>query len=367
MQNQIPLTDFVRNQAIFQDLSSEELEQVMQSLELKEYAPGDYIIHENEFSQDIYFIKKGEAEAIKRNATTDQEFVIGKLRQGDIFGEMAFIDGQPRSSSVRVVNSPASVYKFPVNWSNLHLAPLYDKIFEKTIQVGSRRLRKINQNYIQNLKHQIKEIEEQNHFGYFFIFMITIYNLYNLARVFLAIEIEKSRSLSLICFSLLLFLPTVLFVRYMHHSLSEFGLTLRGIKPTLKNTLLIAIGGLILGEAIYLLWTRNPSLVFTYFWHSLISLLHWKTFAILFYIFCLEFVIRGTIQTSLERFFYRRTKTKAVLLTALILWPANLYLGFTLSLIKFLIDLFLGFVFIKQRNLIGVTLLYFFIVMFTEI
>jgi hypothetical protein len=366
MQNQTDLTNFVRNQAIFQDLSPEELEQVLQALELKEYAPGDDIIHENEISQDIYFIKKGEVEVIKRNATTGQEFRIGRLRQGDIFGEMAFIDGRPRSSSVRVVNSPASVYKFPVNWSNPLLAPLYDKIFEKTIQVGSQRLREINQNYIQNLKQQIKEIEEQNHFGYFFIFMITIYNLYNLARVFLAFDIEESRFISLICFSLLLFLPTVLFVRYMHNSFSEFGLTLRGIKPTLKNTFLIAIGGLCLGGVIYSLWTRNPSLFFTYFGQSLLSFLHWKTLAILFYIFCLEFVIRGTIQTSLQRFFYKRQKTKAILLTALILWPANLYLGFALSLIKFLIDLFLGFIFIKQRNLIGVTLLHFFIVMFTK-
>ncbi len=364
MKNQADLVDFIKNQKIFENLSIEELELVKQTLQLEKYSPGDYIIKENDHSQDIYFIKNGEVEVVKLNPETGQKFVIGKLQPGDMLGEMAFIDGQPRSSSVRVISEPALVYKLPVNWSNSLLSVLYDKILEKIVQVDLQRLRVINQHYIQNLKQQISEIDDQNHFGYFFIFMVTIYNLNSLARVFLAFDIKQSHFISLICFSLLLFLPTAIFLRHMNYSFADFGMSFQGIRPVIKNTFFI-VSGFLLTAIIF-----SKGIETSFFFNSLsqvkMLLFHWNIFAIFFYIFCIEFTTRGAIQTSLQRFLYKGKKIGAVLLTALILWPVNLYLGFELSFAKFLIDLFLGALFIQQKNLFGVTLLHFLIVIFTR-
>lgn len=357
--------DFIRNQAIFKDLSSEELEVVAHFLQLQNYKVGEYIIRENELSQDIYFIKNGEAEVVKKNPATKQEFIIGKLQEGDLIGEIAFIDGQPRSSSIRVSNYPASVYKLPVDYSNSLLSPIYNKIFEKAAQVGLSHLRTVNREYIQNLKQQIQETEEQNQFGYFFIFIVTTYNLSMVAqRVLLDFDVFQEKNwISIISFSLLLLLPTAIFIRYMNYSFANFGVTLHGLIPTLKNTCFIACGGLLLAGTIY--YVIAPTLFFSYLSQISTSFFHWNTLVILFYAFSNEFAIRGVTQTSLQKFLFSQQKEKAILLTSLILWPTNLHWGFQISFIKFLVDLFLGALFVKQKNLIGVVLIHFLIAMLT--
>lgn len=357
--------DFIKHHSVFTDLSHAELELVARSLDWKEYAPGEYVIHEHDESKDIYFIEKGEAEVLKINPKTQQEFAISRLQEGDMIGEMAFIDGQPRSSSIRIINRPASIYKLPVDGSHPELAHIYDKIFGKATQLSLSRLRATNQNFIQNFKEQIREVDEHNHFGYFFIFFITLFNLTSIAeRFLLAFDVTESQWLSMLIYSVILLIPTIAFLRYTKYPLADFGITFQGAGPALKEACMLALAGTLVGGATYYLFDR--SLFYENVTYAYRSFFTWHIAVDLLYCFATEIAIRGAIQSSLQKFLYARNKAQAIWLIALFLWPSDLYMGFQISFIDFLINLFLGAVFLRQRNVAGVIFLRFVIIILTQ-
>ena len=65
----------------------------------KSFADGEYIFREGESAAYAYVIKSGTVEITKHS--TDGEQVLAKLAAPTIFGEMALIDGNPRSAGAR--------------------------------------------------------------------------------------------------------------------------------------------------------------------------------------------------------------------------------------------------------------------------
>lgn len=64
---------------------------------IKFLAPGETLIKEGDKADFVYFVKKGQLVAYK----ADQE--LGKIEFGEFVGEMAYIDGKPRSASVKAI------------------------------------------------------------------------------------------------------------------------------------------------------------------------------------------------------------------------------------------------------------------------
>ncbi|OGQ59129.1 MAG: hypothetical protein A3J24_09225, partial [Deltaproteobacteria bacterium RIFCSPLOWO2_02_FULL_53_8] len=64
---------------------------------------GDTIFKESEDGQTIYIIKKGEVKACKV-APDGELFTLTIMKDGDIFGEMSFLDGRPHSSTIVAVS-----------------------------------------------------------------------------------------------------------------------------------------------------------------------------------------------------------------------------------------------------------------------
>lgn len=62
------------------------------------YKDGQSIINEGSFGEGTYVILEGKVEISKK--INNEKIVITCLKKGDIFGEMSFIDRQPRSASV---------------------------------------------------------------------------------------------------------------------------------------------------------------------------------------------------------------------------------------------------------------------------
>jgi CRP-like cAMP-binding protein len=64
---------------------------------------GEIIIREGENSDCAYIIESGAVEIYKSLPNGDQQFV-GALGQSDIFGELGWIDGLPRSATVKALD-----------------------------------------------------------------------------------------------------------------------------------------------------------------------------------------------------------------------------------------------------------------------
>lgn len=76
----------------------------------EEYEPGQVILREGATNPCLYAINDGEVEVIK-GAGTPTETILGVLGEGDIFGEMGLVDGQPASATVRALK-PTRVWLY---------------------------------------------------------------------------------------------------------------------------------------------------------------------------------------------------------------------------------------------------------------
>lgn len=65
----------------------------------RHYSPGEMIIMEEDFSSTVFLVIKGKVKVTKRSYMSGEK-EIGYLGSGEIFGEMAYIDNQPRSANV---------------------------------------------------------------------------------------------------------------------------------------------------------------------------------------------------------------------------------------------------------------------------
>lgn len=67
------------------------------------YKAGDYVFYENDLSEDLYIILKGQV-AIERESFIEKEAtLLASLHPGSIFGEMALLSKHPRSASVKAM------------------------------------------------------------------------------------------------------------------------------------------------------------------------------------------------------------------------------------------------------------------------
>lgn len=65
----------------------------------REYADQEVICRQGETGEWMYVVQDGRAEVLREEAGI--EVVLGELSAGDVFGEMAIFDRQPRSATVR--------------------------------------------------------------------------------------------------------------------------------------------------------------------------------------------------------------------------------------------------------------------------
>ncbi len=82
---------------IFTKLDRDDLERIGKSVVPRSFKKGIEIVKEGEQAVAFYVIVKGKVEIVKGTE------VLNTLGPGDSFGEMALLDGFPRSVSVRAV------------------------------------------------------------------------------------------------------------------------------------------------------------------------------------------------------------------------------------------------------------------------
>lgn len=84
---------------ILKDLSEASFEYLARACNFHTAAPRQSIISVNDKSSDVYFIVRGKVRAglYAANGTT---VIFVKMSAGDMFGEIAAIDGQPRSATI---------------------------------------------------------------------------------------------------------------------------------------------------------------------------------------------------------------------------------------------------------------------------
>ena len=81
---------------LFANVSKRHLRRVAALAEIREFEPGDTIVEKGDAPDGFYLILGGRAKVVARPQARP-------LKTGDYFGEMALLDGEPRSATVVAV------------------------------------------------------------------------------------------------------------------------------------------------------------------------------------------------------------------------------------------------------------------------
>ncbi len=92
------LIQMMRKTPFLSSFEEKDLMELLRMSEIRQYEPGEAILEEGSYGIWTYYLISGKAKVLKKG---EEVYVLEKT--GDIFGEMAVIDGQARSASVYAV------------------------------------------------------------------------------------------------------------------------------------------------------------------------------------------------------------------------------------------------------------------------
>jgi len=104
------IVTFLLDAPMFGDLDEGELSTIVQVMEVQRLSPGQHVFHEGDPGDAWYLLYEGEVEVVK--TTEEGPRAIAILGRRACFGEMAILDGSPRSATVRAT-TPITVMRFP--------------------------------------------------------------------------------------------------------------------------------------------------------------------------------------------------------------------------------------------------------------
>ncbi len=129
---------------IFGGLRADVLDRVVEAAKVVTTARGEYFFHEGDKAESMFVLEAGEVALLRHSA--GEHYVLGQLRAGDCFGEMALFDLFPRSASV-VATAPCTA----IELSTTSLTQLFEADLEQfalfhmnVARELSRRLRAAN-------------------------------------------------------------------------------------------------------------------------------------------------------------------------------------------------------------------------------
>lgn len=105
---------------VFGGLPEDALRAFADQAELREVATGEIIFREDETARLLFVLAAGSLDVVKKKG--EGEVHLYRIRPGESFGEMSFIDMQPRSATVRAV-APSTLWA----WSYTVFRERYEK------------------------------------------------------------------------------------------------------------------------------------------------------------------------------------------------------------------------------------------------
>lgn len=95
------LVAFFRQVALFRSLDDSDLTELLRAIRPMEVAAGELIFRQDEAGDAAYAIQTGRVEILVGRG--EREVMVAELSAGDVLGELALLDGSPRSASARAV------------------------------------------------------------------------------------------------------------------------------------------------------------------------------------------------------------------------------------------------------------------------
>jgi CRP/FNR family transcriptional regulator/CRP/FNR family cyclic AMP-dependent transcriptional regulator len=134
--------DFLKLVPLFEELESEELDQLTSLVREQHYKKNTTIVHVDDPGSALFILKSGLVK-ITIEDQSGYEMILRMLYPTDFFGEMSLLDGMPRSANV-ITQEPSEVLTIYRDHF-LNIIEKSPKILLKMTAALSKRLRKANE------------------------------------------------------------------------------------------------------------------------------------------------------------------------------------------------------------------------------
>lgn len=92
------ILSLLKSTPLFGNLSVHELIEVLQLVHERTYGPGEAIVTQGEPGLGLYVLIRGEVEVRQAGGARGNQ--IARLGPGEVFGDVSFVDGSPRSATI---------------------------------------------------------------------------------------------------------------------------------------------------------------------------------------------------------------------------------------------------------------------------
>ena len=141
---------FIRDIPAFVELTDEQSNLLAARLGVQTFDRSDLIFDQGSMGSTLYIIVDGQVRIFTVNET-GQELSVTIFRKGDFFGELALLDGQPRSASAEAMQGTTTLTLHRSGF--LDLIGTCPPVAVAVLEALASRLRHTN-NYVENLTSQ---------------------------------------------------------------------------------------------------------------------------------------------------------------------------------------------------------------------
>lgn len=354
---------------LFADLSSEARRRLLALSTPRHCEPGEILIREGAVDPYMYVIKRGRVRIEKNTSDGADSHAIVELGSGETFGEMKLVAPAPSSATVIAIE-PLDV--FFVDLERLRSEPdttgLREQILTNIARILSARLRSTSTQAVDAMQAEIAQGRLRESAGRFIVYVFAIMSGFGFFLAGLG-ELGAYRPPQMLLSAFVIFgsaIPMGILMRRGGFRPADYGLTLRGWPRVLRDAVLCTLPVLALLTLLKLGWKLssparntvplfNPAAIFEgefHFFKWMAGLFAYSILSLL-----QELFARSGLQGSIQLFIPRadgKTHWQAILIANLIFASAHAYLGLRFVLASFIPGLFWGWLFARQRSLIGV-------------
>lgn len=353
-----PVTDALAAHGLLQNLTPETVAALGKTARALEVPAGSMIMTEGERSNSLYLVERGQVEIFRPARDGGDEYRLKELGPGEPIGEMSLLDGEPRSASARAETDCRLLEIRPEALRDLSdgahlLADLKGGLSIAIVE----RMRSHTDRHVAALEREVVAIHERQQFGQFFLYTLTILALGMILNDLIATHLQHIDIYTpqfAWQYLAVLVVPSIAVVWRMRIPLRDLGITTIGLRRSLIEGVVLSVIAIVFVMALARGFEAfgglpgKPAPIrlgdsISYFLHCLFQ----------------ELVARSILQSSFQRFLGDDRGIKSVVLAALLFGVFHLNFGFASVAVTVLTGCVFGAVYLRHRNLAGVTLLHF--------
>jgi CRP-like cAMP-binding protein len=373
------LVDFLKESELFHGLSENEIGLLLPFIRIAKYNAQRFIVKEEEKGDELFLIKSGSVEILKKDKEHDTFFRLAALHSGEWFGEMGIL-GETRIASAKALEDTEVVVVHLKDLDSLvEKSPSFSKILKNISTTATKRLDAANEMVVKAMKQELTIAKTHDHMGRFIVhlFILLTFFVYTLKFFELYGSYSKISQFAASSFIVFFAVSCVLLVKLSGYPLEFYGLSLKNWQRNCFEAVIFTLPLMLVMlvikwvliqtvpefEDLYLFKPgakeKEASFLQRAYNHFFGKPQEQVSFHVIltFYIVLIpvqEFIARGCLQSSLRHFFTAPNRAFLAILTSNLLFGLFHSLKtFSFALSAFVFGIFWGWLYERQKTIVG--------------